>query len=43
MDTEEYESILLVKSEVFVYKIGARTTNRGYRFVIVLIVNNFKE
>jgi hypothetical protein len=27
----EYESILLVKSEVFVYKIPPRTTNRGYR------------
>nr|CAD7402100.1 unnamed protein product [Timema cristinae] len=29
MDT--YESILLVKSEVFVFKIPPRTTNRGYR------------
>jgi len=27
----EYESILLVKSEVFVYKIPPRTTNRTYR------------
>jgi len=27
----EYESVLLVKSEVFVYKIPPRTTNRGYR------------
>jgi hypothetical protein len=27
----EYESVLLVKAEVFVYKIPPRTTNRGYR------------
>lgn len=26
-----YESVLLVKSEVFVFKIPPRTTNRGYR------------
>ncbi|XP_038215478.1 NECAP-like protein CG9132 [Zerene cesonia] len=29
MDT--YESVLLVKNEVFVFKIPPRTTNRGYR------------
>ncbi|XP_025425092.1 NECAP-like protein CG9132 [Sipha flava] len=28
---ETYESILLVKNEVFVFKIPPRTTNRGYR------------
>ncbi|PSN34158.1 NECAP-like protein [Blattella germanica] len=28
---ENYESVLLVKSEVFVFKIPPRTTNRGYR------------
>jgi len=28
---EAYESVLLVKSEVFVFKIPPRTTNRGYR------------
>ncbi|XP_055712421.1 NECAP-like protein CG9132 isoform X1 [Phlebotomus papatasi] len=28
---ETYESILLVKPEVFVYKIPPRTSNRGYR------------
>uniref|UniRef100_A0A023GIG1 Putative necap endocytosis associated 1 n=1 Tax=Amblyomma triste TaxID=251400 RepID=A0A023GIG1_AMBTT len=28
---EDYESILLVKNEVFVYKIPPRATNRGYR------------
>ncbi|KAG7207274.1 hypothetical protein KM043_008947 [Ampulex compressa] len=28
---ESYESVLLVKSEVFVYKIPPRSTNRGYR------------
>lgn len=28
----EYESVLLVKAEVFVYKIPPRTTNRGYRW-----------
>lgn len=31
---ETYESVLLVKSEVFVFKIPARTSNRGYRLVI---------
>ncbi|XP_012259971.1 NECAP-like protein CG9132 [Athalia rosae] len=28
---ETYESVLLVKSEVFVFKIPPRSTNRGYR------------
>ncbi|XP_064460615.1 NECAP-like protein CG9132 [Ornithodoros turicata] len=28
---EDYESILLVKNEVYVYKIPPRTTSRGYR------------
>ncbi|KAL4702526.1 hypothetical protein ACJJTC_001411 [Scirpophaga incertulas] len=28
---ESYESVLLVKNEVFVFKIPPRTTNRGYR------------
>ncbi|CAG4909197.1 unnamed protein product [Colias eurytheme] len=28
---ETYESVLLVKNEVFVFKIPPRTTNRGYR------------
>uniref|UniRef100_A0A336N267 CSON005029 protein n=1 Tax=Culicoides sonorensis TaxID=179676 RepID=A0A336N267_CULSO len=28
---EAYESVLLIKQEVFVYKIPPRTTNRGYR------------
>ncbi|KAE8739530.1 hypothetical protein FOCC_FOCC014950 [Frankliniella occidentalis] len=30
-DVESYESVLLVKQEVFVYKIPPRQTNRGYR------------
>jgi hypothetical protein len=29
--SEEYERILLVKPDVFIYKIPPRTTNRGYR------------
>ena len=29
---EDYESVLCVKNEVFVYRIPARTSNRGYRF-----------
>nr|CAG4644389.1 EOG090X0G5X [Lepidurus arcticus] len=28
---EDYENVLLVKTEVFVFKIPPRTTNRGYR------------
>lgn len=28
-----YESVVLVKHEVFVYKIPPRSTNRGYRYV----------
>lgn len=28
---EDYESVLLVKPEVFVYRIAPRTTSRGYR------------
>jgi len=34
---EEYESVLCVKSEVFVYRIPARTSNRGYRYVVYLL------
>lgn len=30
-DMESYESVLLIKHEVFVYKIPPRATNRGYR------------
>jgi len=35
---EEYESVLCVKHEVFVYRIPARTSNRGYRLVARLRV-----
>jgi len=35
---EDYESVLCVKNEVFVYRIPARTSNRGYRFVTTLRV-----
>jgi len=31
---EDYEAILLVKQEVFVFKIPPRTSNRGYRYKI---------
>lgn len=30
---EDYEAILLVKHEVFVFKIPPRTSNRGFRLV----------
>ena len=33
----DYESILCVKPEVHVYKIPPRTTNRGYRWVHVIL------
>ena len=33
---ETYESVLLVKSEVFVFKIPPRTTNRGYRYFMII-------
>jgi len=29
----EYESVLIVKPEVFIYKIPPRASNRGYRWV----------
>ena len=28
----DYERVILVKPEVFVYRIPPRTTNRAYRF-----------
>lgn len=28
---DAYESVILIKQEVFVYKIPPRTSNRGYR------------
>ena len=34
-DDNDYERILCVKNEVFVFRIPPRTTNRGYRYVIL--------
>ena len=31
MADADYERVLCVKNEVFVYRIPARTSNRGYR------------
>lgn len=36
-----YESVVLVKQEVFVYKIPPRSTNRGYRWVVLAKTWNF--
>ena len=36
----DYDRILLVKNEVFVYKIGPRANNRGYRCVNYWIPKN---
>jgi len=34
----DYESVLCVKNEVFVYNIPPRQSNRGYRFVEEVLV-----
>ena len=34
-ESADYERILLVKPEVFVYKIPPRTSNRAYRYAII--------
>ena len=34
-EDNDYERILCVKNEVFVFRIPPRTTNRGYRYVIM--------
>lgn len=31
---EDYETVLLVKPEVFIFKIPPRATNRGYRYAV---------
>ena len=35
----DYDRILLVKNEVFVYKIGPRANNRGFRYVYNCLTN----
>ena len=42
-DTSEYERVVLVKPEVFVYRIPVRTTNRAYRYSVIsnLRIRNF--
>lgn len=32
-DSSDYERILLVKPEVFMYRIPPRTSNRAYRYI----------
>lgn len=34
VNNSDYERILLVKPEVFVYRIPVRTTNRAYRYFL---------
>ena len=34
-ESADYERVLLVKPEVFVYKIPPRTSNRAYRYAII--------
>lgn len=35
---DEYESILLVKPEVFVFNIPPRATNRSYRYENIIFI-----
>lgn len=32
---DEYESVILVKPEVYVYQIPPRTSNRGYKYELL--------
>lgn len=34
----DYETVILVKPEAYVYQIPPRTTNRGYRYIIKMNV-----
>ncbi len=34
---EDYERVILVKSDVFIFKIPPRTTNRAYRLTTLCI------
>lgn len=36
-----YESVVLIKQEVFVYKIPPRSSNRGYRYDFHNLHENF--
>ena len=45
VNNSDYERILLVKPEVFVYRIPVRTTNRAYRYFLTqnnILVCKFK-
>lgn len=37
----DYDRILLVKNEVFVYKIGPRANNRGYRYISFVLYSAY--
>lgn len=41
--SSDYESVLCVKNEVFVFKIPPRPSNRGYRFEFITVISTFSH
>ncbi len=42
MADDDYERIVLVKPEVFMYRIPPRTTNRAYRYALKSFFNTIQ-